>query len=58
MPPLIKSQDGDCVSAAIPSDGSYGIPEGLIFGFPLKTNEKGEVEIIQDIEINDLLKAK
>ena len=52
------TQGGDCFSAAIPSDGSYGIPEGLIFGFPLRTNEKGEVEIIQDIEINDFAKSK
>ena len=27
--------DGDCFSAAIASDGSYGVPQGLIFGFPL-----------------------
>ena len=52
------TQDGDCFSAAIPSDGSYGIPEGLIFGFPLRTNEKGEVEIIQDFEINDFAQSK
>ena len=52
------TKDGDCFSAAIPSDGSYGIPEGLIFGFPLRTNEKGEVEIIQDIEINDFAQSK
>ena len=49
---------GDCFSAAIASDGSYGVPEGLIFGYPLRTAENGEVEIIQGIEINDFAQAK
>jgi len=40
------------------SDGSYGVPEGLIFGFPLRTNPAGEVEIVQGIEINDFAKSK
>ena len=50
--------DGDCFSAAIASDGSYGIPEGLIFGYPLRTSSSGEVEIIQGIELNEFAKAK
>ena len=49
---------GDCFSAAIASDGSYGVPEGLIFGYPLRTTQNGEVEIIQGIEINDFAQAK
>ena len=40
------TEEGDCFSAAIVSDGSYGIPEGLIFGFPLRTNSNGKIEII------------
>ena len=52
------TQEGDCFSAAGVSDGSYGVPEGLIFGFPLRTNQSGEVEIVQDIEINDFAKSK
>ena len=32
------TKEGDCFSAAVVSDGSYGIREGLIFGFPLRTN--------------------
>jgi malate dehydrogenase len=50
--------EGDCFSAAIASDGSYGVPEGLIFGFPLRTSENGEVEIIQGIEINEFAQSK
>ncbi len=52
------TQEGDCFSAAVASDGSYGVPEGLIFGFPLRTNPAGEVEIVQGIEINDFAKSK
>ena len=52
------TEEGDCFSAAVVSDGSYGVPEGLIFGFPLQTTKKGKVEIIQGIELNDFAKAK
>ena len=52
------TQEGDCFSAAVVSDGSYGVPEGLIFGSPLRTNQSGEVEIVQGIEINDFAKSK
>lgn len=52
------TEEGDCFSAAVVSDGSYGVPEGLIFGFPLKTTQEGKVEIIQGIELNDFAKAK
>ena len=44
-------------SAAVASDGSYDVPEGLIFGYPLRT-ENGKVEIVQDLELNDYAKAK
>lgn len=52
------TEEGDCFSAAVVSDGSYGVPEGLIFGFPLQTTKEGKVEIIQGIELNDFAKAK
>lgn len=52
------TEEGNCFSAAIVSDGSYGVPEGLIFGFPLQTTQEGKVEIIQGIELNDFAKAK
>ena len=55
---MSPTPDGDCFSAAIASDGSYGVPEGLIFGYPLRTSSSGEVEIIQGIELNDFAKAK
>ena len=52
------TKEGDCFSAAIVSDGSYGIPEGLIFGIPLRTNSTGKIEIIQGIELNEFAQTK
>ena len=52
------TNDEDCFSAAVVSDGSYGVPEGLIFGFPLRTAEDGKVEIIQGIELNEFAQTK
>ncbi|MDB3994147.1 malate dehydrogenase [Gammaproteobacteria bacterium] len=52
------TNDGDCFSAAIVSDGSYSVPEGLIFGFPLRTTEEGKVEIVQGIELNEFAQTK
>ena len=52
------TEKGDCFSAAIASDGSYGVPKGLIFGYPLRTNLDGSVEIIQDIKINEFAQSK
>ena len=40
------TEEGNCFSAAIVSDGSYGVPEGLIFGFPLQTTQEGKVETV------------
>ena len=43
--------EGDWVSVALPSDGSYGIPEGLVFSFPCRS-VNGEWEIVQGLEIS------
>jgi len=51
------SEDGDWVSMAIPSDGSYGIPEGLIYSFPV-TCSNGEYEIVQGLEISDFSRER
>ena len=42
---------------AVPSDGSYGVPEGLISSFPC-TCSGGEYEIVQGLEIDDFSRAK
>ena len=44
--------NGKIVSMAIPSDGSYGIPEGLVYSYPV-TCANGEYTIVQGLEIND-----
>src|SRR5512138_452000 len=43
--------DGNWVSMAVPSDGSYGIPAGVIFGYPV-TCENGQYKIVQGLEID------
>ena len=53
-----KTEEGDWFSAAVPSDGSYGIPEDLIFGFPVTSNGQGKIDIVQGIELNDFAQAK
>lgn len=49
--------EGDWVSAAIVSDGSYGVPEGLISSFPV-TSRGGEWEIVQGLEIDEFSRAR
>ncbi|MBN1564121.1 MAG: malate dehydrogenase, partial [Anaerolineae bacterium] len=47
------------VSAAVLSDGnSYGVPDGLIFGFPLRVKADGSYEIIEGLELSDYAKGK
>ena len=53
-----KTEEGDWFSAAVPSDGSYGIPEDLIFGFPLTSNGQGKIDIVQGIELNNFAQEK
>jgi malate dehydrogenase len=49
--------DGDWVSMAIVSDGSYGVPEGLISSFPV-TCAGGKYEIVRDLDIDDYSRSK
>jgi len=51
------SGTSDWVSMGVPSDGSYGVPEGLISGFPC-TCANGEWSIVQDLEIDDFSRSK
>ena len=39
----------------MPSDGSYGVPEGLVFGFPCRSVD-GEWEIVQGLELSEFQK--
>ncbi len=49
--------EGDWVSMGIPSDGSYGIPEGVIYSYPV-TCKDGEYSIVQGLEIDDFSRAR
>ena len=49
--------DGDWVSMGVPSDGIYGVPEGLLCGFPV-TCADGNYEIVQGLEIDDFSRAR
>jgi malate dehydrogenase len=50
------TRDGDWVSMGIPSDGSYGIPEGVLYGYPC-TCKNGKYEIVKGIELSDFSRA-
>ncbi len=49
--------EGDWVSMGIPSDGSYGVKPGVIFGYPV-TVKNGKYEIVQGLDINEFSKAR
>ncbi len=49
--------DGDWVSMGIPSDGSYGVEPGVIFGYPV-TIKNGKYEIVQGLQINEFSRSR
>ncbi|MFE5793984.1 malate dehydrogenase [Streptomyces sp. NPDC056503] len=49
--------EGDWTSMGVPSDGSYGVPEGLISSFPV-TCKDGKYEIVQGLEINEFSRTR
>lgn len=53
----VKGTDGRWVSMGVVSDGSYGVPEGLICGFPC-TCAGGEYEIVQGLDIDEFSRGK
>lgn len=53
----LGTPEGEWVSMGIPSDGSYGIPEGLIYGFPV-TCKNGKYEIVQGLPVSDFSRGK
>ncbi|HET9819298.1 MAG TPA: malate dehydrogenase, partial [Rhodanobacteraceae bacterium] len=53
----LGTPEGDWVSMGIPSDGSYGIEPGVIYGYPV-TCKNGKYEIVQNLAINDFSRAR
>ena len=54
---VLGTQAGDWVSMAVPSDGSYGVPEGLVSSFPC-TCKNGKYEIVQGLSVDAYSRAK
>lgn len=55
---LSETAEDDWFSAAVMSDGSYNVPEGIIFGFPLRANSSGEISIVQKLPISEYAQDK
>jgi malate dehydrogenase len=54
---VLGTPEGDWVSMAVPSDGSYGVEEGIISSFPVRTAE-GRWEIVQGLEVPDFSRER
>ena len=53
----LGTADGDWVSMGVPSDGSYGIPEGVIYGYPVTCNG-GRYEIVKGIDLSPFSRGR
>ena len=53
----LGTADGDWASMAIPSDGSYGIAEGIIYSYPV-TCRDGRYAIVQNLPVSDFSRAR
>jgi malate dehydrogenase len=53
----LGTPEGDWVSMAVPSDGSYGIAPGVVYSFPC-TCANGDYSIVQDLEIDDFSRER
>ncbi|HXF65438.1 MAG TPA: malate dehydrogenase [Burkholderiales bacterium] len=54
---IFGTRDGDWVSMGVASDGSYGIPEGVIYGYPCVCRN-GRYEIVQGLEVSEFSRAR
>ena len=55
---LTPTAGGDWFSAAVVSDGSYGVAKGIVSSFPLRSKGDGGYEIVQGVTLNDFAKGK
>jgi malate dehydrogenase len=51
------TRDGDWVTMGVPSDGSYDVPEGVIYGYPV-TTKGGEYQVLKGIELSDFSRKR
>jgi malate dehydrogenase len=54
---VLGTPAGDWVSMAVPSDGSYGIPAGVIYGYPV-TCSNGDYQIVQGLAVSDFSRSR
>ena len=54
---VLGTREGDWVSMSVPSDGSYGVEEGLVSGFPC-TCSRGEWQLVDGLEIDDFSRPR
>jgi malate dehydrogenase len=54
---MLGSESGSWVSMAIPSDGSYGIPEGVLYGQPV-TCAGGEYQVVKGVEVSEFSRKR
>jgi malate dehydrogenase len=54
---FLGSKDGDWVSMGVPADGSYGIPEGIIYSYPV-TCRNGEYHIVPGLSVDEFSRGK
>ena len=56
---ITPTPEGDWFSAAIPSDGNpYGIADGLLYSFPLRSDGNGNISIVEGLELSDYAVSK
>jgi malate dehydrogenase len=54
----LGSPEGDWVSMAVPSDGSYGVAEGLVSGFPCTIGRDGDYQIVPGLDLDDFSRGR
>ena len=54
---VLGTPEGDWVSMGIPADGSYGIPEGVLYGYPA-TCKGGQVQIVKGIDVSEFSRKR
>lgn len=54
---VFGTPEGDWISMGVPSDGSYDIPEGVLYGYPV-TCKNGKYQIVKGVEVSDFGRAR
>jgi malate dehydrogenase len=55
---IAGTPDSDWVSMAVPSEGSYGVQEGVISSFPVTTSNGGEYRVVPNLDIDEFSRAR